>query len=353
MKSTLKIARCALFIGSVTLFGGGLTGCMEPFSNEALRARRSLPSNSTLQVQVPTPTPVVAMQVEPRNGPARFYLEMIRSAGDINSGLFGILAIVDQMTKEPPSFQENDRFIWGPINPDNGAFELLLTMDHIKTSTTVKPTSTSTAITLDERVNYWVSARRAGDESAEPFPLFGGWTAPANEAYGQPGIGAFTVLFETIRFVDPSSQSMGTFYCAYDSRDDQITIEVAADTDATLTQPFSRANAAYAYRIDNREGCGVFNFYLQDSDTDVIEGPLGPELMYIASRWVIGGPGRADIVFTQGDIPLNRPILASECWGANFERAYLLSNIPNDPDFAATGTITGCHPKLRGDLFAP
>ncbi len=351
MKSPRTRAHGALFLGTVIMLGWGLGGCLEPFSNEALRARRALPGPATLQVLLPSPAPVVAMPVEPREGPARFYLDMLRAAENINSGLFGILAIVDEVTKEPPSFQEEDRFVWGPINPDNGPYELLLTMDHIRTATVGKPTSASSELRLDERFSFWLSARRAGDENMEPFPLFGGWTAPANEAYGQPGVGAFTVLFETIRLIDPSSDSRGTYYCAYDSRDDQIIVEVAADTDATLTQLFDEVNAAYTYQIDNREGCGDFRFFLKSEDTDLVPGPVGPEQMFIASRWVIDGPGRADIAFTQGDLPADAPVLASECWAPSFERVYLRSNIPNSPAFAATGTITDCHSKLRYDIF--
>jgi hypothetical protein len=94
------------------------------------------------------------------------------------------------------------------------------------------------------------------------------------------------------------------------------------------------SSATYVYqRAENGDGDMTFSVL-----KNVVEGPLGEELLSIKSRWLGSGPGRADTSVTGGDVPAGAT--AVECWGDDYRSSYKFQSWLPEPK--TTGDEASC-----------
>ena len=92
--------------------------------------------------------------------------------------------------------------------------------------------------------------------------------------------------------------------------------------------------ADYVYeREENGDGAMTFAV-----PKNLVEGPLGEEILAIKSRWLGTGSGRADTSVTGGDVPVGAT--AVECWGDDYRSSYKFQSWIPEPK--ATGDAASC-----------
>lgn len=329
---------CAAFI---------LNGCYEPFSNEDLEFLLSTPQ--ALSIDVPaTDTQSLRAAQTGVDGPAKFYRDTLKSAREINDGIFAFLDIVEFISAFPPTIREDDRRIWGPFpaddNPDN-TLEIALIIDRSRTATVARFVSTATAA-ADVSYTYSLVARPIGTGDDAWLAILGGQSHPRPE--GDDGqTGRMVVSLENLRILDPANNTdRGIFFVGYDTRFNRKTIQLFADGDAG---PEFEVTAAFVHN-EEQDGTGSFIFAVVE---DQLKNIPGDEILYIGSRWLLGGRGRADVAITSQGRP-NRPARAfaavSECWNNDFERVFLVS-FPQVAEFMPVGTVEDCGPDLLQSNF--
>lgn len=333
----MKRGNLAFMLTLVTL----AVGCYEPFSNDDILFLKAAPRG--LKLDVPEQTSPgqalrAAQSAEP-NTPARFYQDTRRAAEEVNEGILSLLDMVDAVVAYEPTIREEDRRIWGPFAVDD-TNELALVVNRVRTATVVTFTSTSAPEAAEEIFEYAMLGRPIGGSDEDYVTLFGGKSLP--QASNRQGTGVMIVNFDGIRAIDPTSDGQGVLVLAYDTRDEQTIVEVAAD--AVVTGMFE-PDVAWIYRLEP-SGAGRFNYFLR---INIVETTPTPELLGIASRWMPDNRGRADVVVTQGDVG-GQFYFVSECWDSRFTRVYLASNIP-EPDFTPQGRLDLCGPGLLTSQF--
>ncbi len=332
---------------SLTCAAFALGGCYEPFSNEDLEFLLSTPQ--ALSIDVPaTNTQSLRTAQTGEDGPAKFYRDTLKSAQEINDGLFAFLEIVEFISDFPPTVREDDRRIWGPFpaddNPDN-TIEIALVIDRSRTATVARFVSTATAA-AETSYSYSLVARPIGTGDEAWLAILGGQSHPRPE--GQEGqTGRMVVSFENLRILDPENNSDPGITVR--QQFDGLSVESRVVADKKDAGPEFEVTAAFIHN-EEQDGTGSFIFAVVE---DQLKNIPGDEVLYIGSRWLLGGRGRADVAITSKGTP-NRPprpfAAVSECWNDNFERVFLVS-FPQVEEFTPVGTVEDCGPALLQSNF--
>lgn len=315
----------------------GTASCHDPYSNDDLQFMYdSVPRDVEIVVPTEDGTTGVGVAAPPADAEtARFYADTRLAADQINRDVLTLLGWIDEITALPPSQRMEDGRVWGPFPGEDGQ-RLTLIANRVRTSTVFQPTSTSTRAAVHTVFEYAMLG--ATTTQPEPRMLFSGRQATPDENSGL--VGWLFIDLDAWASIDHRVSDDGQVIVGYDTRFAQVTLELALGELATGMAPNS------LWRHTSRpSGEGTFSFVVVD---DVEPTTAAFETWLVSARWRADGVGRADAVLTGGDVRLT--LFASECWGPDFRRTYLLSNIP-DPEFFPVGTLAGCAPELREPDF--
>lgn len=313
-----------------------LGACHEPFSNDDILFLKALPSRRQFAIGVPNALTAGAPDPRPK---AKYYLDTSKTSEDFNNLTFGVLAIVENAFQHPPSYRDTEKRVWGPF-PDRDNV-LVLTVQRVRTSTVIKPTSTSTPAVVDHFFNYALSARVHG--TGDWLTLFAGRYGPTERA--DEALGWMYVDLEVARRLKPDEpETKGTFLIGYDTRAGQRTIQSLIDLSGRKTPAFM-PNAGYTF-FEDRLGNKTSVFYLRIDIEPVPDGR--PEDVAIIARFLPDHRGRADVAVGGGDIPPGVYFFDQECWNEEFIETFRASNDPHTP---SVGTVDACAPALRRSAF--
>jgi hypothetical protein len=311
-----------------------LLGCEEPYSNDDLLFVRSVPDQNMVQIDLPNDQ-MASERV------AQYYLQAVAISQGVNQAIFGVLAIVNTIAAQPPVSRDEHTRAWGPIVTGTVAAYFLY-MTRTATEGVRVPTSTATILPIKERYDFSLQVRPTGKSQA--IPIVSGNFAPI-EPDGT-GIGSLYVDLEATHDLDPSSPNRGWYWAAYDNRSG-LTLALAYVAPSDLGGSFDRWTSYHRY-IQQPDGAVDF-VYIQHLDLSAPNGPPVSALETAAmfARWRPDQRGRADLVYTEGD--LVTPVFGHECWDEQFRRVYFDATIPELG--AGEGAVEACAPELREPLF--
>jgi hypothetical protein len=328
MRSTI------LSLGAV-LLPLAVSACNDPFSNDDILFLKSLPSRRQLEVDVPsggapdggTSRSGLRVEDDAPPTPSKYYHDAVDAAAKLNEGIDKVLSIVEAAEKVPPTQRdlEGDQRIWGPFLGDHEAY-YTIAIHRVRTSTTIKWTSTSTHAEVSVYFEFTVTAF----PKAEPknvITLIAGRYAPegANISQGQ---GQLFLNFEGGRVINSSSSDRGLLLVTYDNRFGQKTVEAALDTSGDYSHPFKMISTGTHFELQT-SGLTKFEFIAVG---DVIMSPaMQNETVVVITQFAPDRHGRADAVITGGDVGVGVYIYDVECWDTSFNRTYETTNIPGQP----------------------
>lgn len=317
-------------------------GCQEPFSNEDILFLKALPRN--LEIDVPDEADRAGRGLLPAQATpaefARFYTEMVKTSTEVNDGIFGVLGIVEEVTRMPVTVRDDERRAWGPFQPDpKKPVEVLLVVDRVLTSSVpiMRFTEESEPLAVAEYYEYGVNLRSVGTSTWTPVIVGQTVLLDADE---EEATGRLCIDFEEARQFDPDEEARGSFCIAYDFRGPREIIEVSAQT-PDARQADLNFDAAFTYLRRADDG-GRF-FYSIEGDFPETPTPAR-EKWTVTVRWNPSLAGRADVGVEGGDLAPDR-YYALECWNPRFVRVYFLSNVPGSEP--PSGSLSNCAEGLR------
>jgi hypothetical protein len=314
-----------------------LGACEEPYSNEDLIFLRSLPDRQLVSVGVPAREPAPEPEL------ARFYVQARNISTQLNAGLFSVLALVETISAQPPTYRQQSLRGWGPLPDANSGAVYALYISRTATAGMRVPTATTTVIPVEERYDF-VMYGQAGQQGPSA-PVFGGSFVPL----GAHGLGTLYVDFEAMRAVNPATEERGAYWAGYDTRTPgalELALAAAAPPD-----PSGQPTGISAYYRFKKSAQGEVDFAFANR-VDV-HAPAGTppishlETVAIIARWQSDQRGRADVVISGGEVPA--PVTASECWDRAFRAVYFTATIPELG--APIGAVEDCAEELRMPLF--
>jgi hypothetical protein len=311
-----------------------VAGCGDysnPQLKEDLEFLSAIPAREVMELRVANQTPRQVGQQEQGLAIhqdsllgvlATFYVETIRTTGEINRGVLGFLGIVDLITHfVPPTLRAEGRRVWGPwpSEEDPGVdlrFEMLkLEPGRFSLHYQLRRSELAGGNGFDEGWTDCVS----GDVS--PRGLF------------RRGEGDLLVDLDACASVTGSGEE-GSALVDFDTTPDagspngktHVSIEFAGflSREAIAAgEPATSANYEYSEAGDTS---GWFDFTTW-SDLHAESDPLKPalETFQWRVRWTSDGCGRADASVSGGDLG-QLQILVSECWDAEHKRTYYTDN---------------------------
>ena len=279
-------------------------------SNEDIAFFEALPQKEQLHVQVPqndTAQPACLI------GPAEVWTNAKATGDSINSGVDGILGLVDAIRAVPPTTRDTDQRTWGPFADDK----------HPGVDDQVTMVRELDAQGVPWRWIYTISARR---KPAGFLPILEG------EFFGaqaKNGIGRLTLHFENSHAVgiDKPGDPQSPARIFYDLSSDPRTVSL--DLTAGLGLGLLRFDYGYA---GYQDGHGRFDYAFPD--------PKSGCTIEVTTLFTARGSGR-DVyrarcgTFTIGDI--------RQCWDVSACLTYV------DDPFAFTPQCNGVKPCLLGN----
>ena len=292
------IAFCAAL---AVAFGGW--GCN--LSNEDLEFLYALPSRETLQARAPgdgTGTSKGAL------GQRRDALAVgddsegrkhtVGAAQSFNALVFGVLDVVEKVRRLRPSERTEDRRVWGPFDDDHDKDKQVRLI-------------IARSIESDGTLSYeWrVEFRRKSTG--------GDWTAGVEGFFAatkdvRRGSGSFS--FDALRLRDAGLQGPDDDPNLHKLEFDYVTDEEPVEIGVRLFAAEGMGTSAASYASD---GSGAVRTLI----TANVGGTPAQEQLYIDSRWVADGAGRANMEITGGDLGQSR-VTAIECWDAQGKVVY-------------------------------
>lgn len=238
-----------------------------------------------------------------RGGKAEFYGWTADVTRGVNDLIGTVVLTLDLVTDLPPTWSdtEADTAVWGPFGSGLDPAETLLWVTH------------------DEGQYSWVIGMRARNTQDDWTPVVAGQVD--DRGTPEDNEGWFVFDFDAAAQLDPSIGLTGTFTSEYDIHPDGVTASALLDN-------FSEAggtpgDAAYHYTQD-QEGAGQMDLALR-ADLNPDAGTALEEVLWMRSRWTATGPGRADVLITEGDLG-SLVGTATECWDEHFQRVYFVDS---------------------------
>ncbi|PTL82561.1 hypothetical protein [Vitiosangium sp. GDMCC 1.1324] len=304
------------------LLGCLATACGGNLSNDDLEFFNALPMREDLASKLPGSERSASggglrqrSDLLTLGAPSEIYVETRAASDTFNQGMDGLLTVLEEIRKLPPTTRGPDYRVWGPW-PDeqHPGHEVRFLM--------VRDANT---------FGYQLQFRPKG--SGEE----GWWSALEGtfQADGglRKGTGAVRVLVKETKahgFDMGSLSGMDLLEIVYQTRALPISVRmrfVPASTQAA-------SEILYAYR-EIPGGLGEMGFVLQD--TDLIPGTQKEDLT-ILSRWTRDSGGVGVISVTGGDVPAGFTWTQIECWDASFRLTYLKQSW----ETAAIGNASAC-----------
>jgi hypothetical protein len=303
----MRLASSALVLAAC-----GLCACGN-LSNEDVAFFEALPQKDQLHVQVPAnDTAQAACAI----GPADIWTSAKATGDNINSGVDGILGLVDSIRAVPPTTRDTDQRTWGPY-PD---------AQHPGVVNQVTMVRELDAQGVPWRWIYAISARRP---PADLLPILEG------EFFGaqaRSGVGRMTLHFESSAAlgINKASDPTSPARVFYDLSGDPRTVSL--DLSAGLGLGLLRFDYGYAGYAD---GHGRFDYAIPD--------PKNGCTLEVTTFFTPQGAGHlayrarcGTLVF--GDV--------KQCWDVSACLTYV-----NDP-FALTQQCNGVKPCLLGNALS-
>jgi hypothetical protein len=286
---------------------GCLAACGGNFSNDDLEFLNALPTREDLASKLPGSSGTVSEEglrqhVDPlAEGEASPLYRDTRKASDaFNSGLDGLLALLEKLRELPPTTRAPELRVWGPWrDPNHPGHEVRFVMNR-------------EAGRFDYLLQY--RPRGSGEE--------GWWSAMEGtfQADGglRKGTGAVRLLVQEARsrgFDMRGLAGLDLLEIVYQTRALPISVQMRF----VPALPRTASELLYAYR-ELPGGLGEMGFLLED--TDILPGTRKEDLA-ILSRWTKDQGGVGIVAVTGGDVPAGVTATQVECWDARFQVTYL------------------------------
>jgi hypothetical protein len=306
------------------------------YSNEYLKEDLefllAVPARAALEVRVADTTPretelgghqsgLSVRQDALLGDPAVFYLLTDTFSQEVNSGVFGTLDLVDQVTSLPPTRRKVNQRIWGPWwslqnphsdwrfvmtrDPQAGVFEIAMQVRELRPSNQLGPD--------DGWENCFYGTVEPSSGSVRRGK--GSLTADAGvcskfEGTGEQGLAG--IGFDT-------SPDAGN---PEGKTDLQIVFSDFVSKDMLERDPNPvPINATYTYlELGDFSGELFFDIW---TDLENGDNPNRPaqEHVELVAQWNITGAGRTDSRWSDGDLGA-LVVLSQECWDTEYKRSY-------------------------------
>lgn len=303
-----------------------VVGCGRMDTEQSFRA--GLPTRDMVEVKAPQQSGQ-GLEVEGQGegqgeGEVSELYRLTRDATrSVNGSTLAVLALLEQVTKYPPTSIAGDTAVWGP---HTGALD----------ANTWKLSVTRTA---PGAYRYELEAKGRSEPDSAFRTLLSGEHVARLDAAGEPvegfGTGQFTLDWDQAQTLPEHDGSVGKMIATYSRPDETGTAslqvdfrQVRDDQDAS-----KRVDARYGYRATPGSG-GEFDFVLL---TNWYAGTT-PERLSIKSRWQQAGAGRSDVRVSGGDLPGTAEV--NECWDTAFASRYLRASY--DPRVGYGTEATDC-----------
>lgn len=334
----MRTARGSLIVFTLV---AGLGGCQEPFSNEDILFLKALPRD--LEIDVPDEEDRLGRGLLPAQTMptelARFYTDMVRTSTEVNEAIFGVLEIVEEVTRMPATVRDDHRRAWGPFQPEEeDPVEVLLVVDRVFTSSVpiMMFTAESEPLAVEEYYQYGVNLRPVGTSTWTP--VITGQTVLL-DADEDEATGRLCIDFERVRRFNAEEKARGIICIGYDFRGPREIIEVSAETEDAARVDLN-FDVVWTY-LRREDGSGRF-FYSINGNFPETPTPAR-ETWTATVRWVPSLAGRADVGVEGGDLAPER-YFVQECWNPSFVQVYYLQNVPPG---RRSGSLSNCAEGLR------
>lgn len=299
---------------------------------EDLEFLLAVPARAALEVRVADTTPREIALSGHQSGlsvrqdallgdPAIFYLLTDAFSLEVNSGVFGTLDLVDQITSLPPTHRKVNQRIWGPwwsLWEPHSDWRFVMTRD---------PQTGVFKIEMQVR-ELRLREQLGPDEGWEN--CFYGEVTPSSGSVRR-GNGSLTAdVGICSKFEGTGERGLASF--VFDTSPDDGNPEGKTDLQIDFTDFVSKdmlerdpdpvpITAIYTY-LELGDFSGEFFF---DAWTDIDEGknPERPaqEHVELVAQWNTTGAGRADSRWSEGDLGA-LVVLSQECWDTEYKRVY-------------------------------
>ncbi|AGC46650.1 hypothetical protein MYSTI_05371 [Myxococcus stipitatus DSM 14675] len=304
-----------------------LAGCGDSDSKQDEASfRGGVPSKQMVEVNSPAPKGQgLTTEYAGPGQTSEYYILTVAAAATINGGTLGVLNLIEEIVKHPPTSINGDVAVWGPHSQPLSLITWKLTVTHTQGDT-----------------YSWVLEAKAKLEPDTAFKavLSGSHTA-AEDANGERlsgyGSGQFLIDWERNNALPGNSggpEGMATLEVRYSRK--------APDAVATVEADFSRSTgageqASANYRFAQTPGAGGELDYVVRQNLDVDPTRSKLERLAIKSRWERTGAGRSDIKVSGGD--LFGEATVNECWDGRFLSVYFAVSFRPD---VGHGTVNAC-----------
>ena len=304
------------------LLGCLATACGGNFSNDDLEFLNALPVREDLSSKLPGGD--TAAQVRrPRQlssalavgDPSQLYADTHQASTDFNSGLDGLLTLLEAIRAQPPTTRQTDLRVWGPVaDKEHPGNEVRFVMKRD-----------------GARFDYVLQYRpTTSGEDAWWSLLEGTFQASGGLRKGE---GSLQLLLSEVKahgFDAGSLAGLDELDIGYQTRELPIQVQMRF----VPSSPAGGSELLYTYR-ELPGGLGEMAFLLKD--TDIVPGGRLEDLA-IVSRWTHDHGGVGVVEVTGGDVPAGFTANQVECWDAAFGVTYLKRSWES----AVVGGPAGC-----------
>ena len=323
--STRSLTATLAVLSAATMLACGAPPAIEtstpPSQTETDREfLEAVPDSSALQLLVPAPAPPTPGSGSGTSRPligqtSELYLVTYRTAVGINRGIVGHLDLIENIISHRPTSRHKNRRVWGPHTG---------------------PLSPSTYTFVVEknapgRYSYVLMGKPKAAADSAYMPVFAGEITRG--ALPRRGAGNILVNFDNARRLDPAAREIGAARVTFDTRQGKVAVAVAMR--GVSNGKGRTADALYRYLL-NADGTGELRFAVTADIDQGRKGRTAKETGLMRSRWVKGGAGRADVLYTGGDLG-KLQVVISECWDSLFRRTFYTDNKGIKPVEGAPG----------------
>jgi hypothetical protein len=289
------------------LLGCLAAACGGNLSNDDLEFLNALPAREDLASKLPGGASSVSAggprqrtQLLSLGEPSQLYADTSKASDDFNGGMDGLLILLEEIRKLPPTTREPDLRVWGPWqDKDHPGHEVRFVMKREA-----------------ERFDYGLQYRPVGSgEEAWWSALEGSFRADGGLRKGEGAVRLLIAETKAHGFNVGGLAGLDRLDIGYQTRALPIRVQMRF----VPTSPQTASEILYAYR-EIPGGLGEMGFLLQD--VDVIPGTRREDLA-IVSRWTRDRGGVGVIAVTGGDVPAGYTATQVECWDAGFRVTYL------------------------------
>ncbi len=236
------------------------------YSTEDLRFLAALPQKEDLAFVVPAPQSGALSACPPGN--ATVWLEAKPTSDKINAGVDFLLALVEYVRRQPPTWRTTDARVWGPFDSkEHPGREIEVVMGR------------SYPVELGGRPRYSYAFLARWKGAADFTPIIGGALDGGSASHGKGGIVLDFDAMAQLGMADATTPA-GTMQIAYDRTSDPATIQLVLSNDGFGAIQFGYRWAGYA------AGGGLFEFAIRDQ---------AGNLLYVSTGFDAEGAGRAAV----------------------------------------------------------